>query len=82
MNNNIKRFPMAFASIGNSLALIHCLAFVSNLPPAKGAALPEINLLVPDYATHRKIIWVLEVQYRWPRIMGERLGKNWWSKIL
>lgn len=56
MDSRIKRIPMALATIAISLALLHCLAFGSNPPPAKGAALPEINLLVPDNATHRNYL--------------------------
>jgi hypothetical protein len=78
MNNNIKRFPMAFASIGISLALIHCLAFGSNPPPAKGAALPEINLLVPDNSTHRNYLGLrgaIQMAQDYGREIGKKLVK-------
>ncbi len=76
MNNRIKRFPMALATIGISLALIHCLAFGSNLPPAKVAALPEINLLVPDYATHRNYLGLggaIQMAQDYGREIGKKL---------
>ena len=56
MNNEIRKIPMTLATIAISVALLHCLAFGSNLPPVKGDVLPEINLLVPENATHRNYL--------------------------
>ena len=53
MSIRVKRISMASATIAIALALLHSLAFGSNLPPARGAVLPEINLLVPENAAHR-----------------------------
>ena len=56
MNTEIRKIPMTLATIAISVALLHCLAFGSNLPPVKGDVLPEINLLVPENATHRNYL--------------------------
>jgi len=58
MNNNVKRIPMALAILAISLALLPSLAFGRNLPPVKGAVLPEMNLLVPENAAHRNYLGV------------------------
>jgi len=76
MNNRIKRFPMALSTIAISLALLHCLTFGSNPPPAKGAALPEINLLVPENATHRNYLGLggaIQMAQDYGREIGEKL---------
>jgi peroxiredoxin len=53
MSIRVKRISMASATIAIALALLHSLVFGSNLPPARGAVLPEINLPVPENAAHR-----------------------------
>jgi thiol-disulfide isomerase/thioredoxin len=56
MNNEIRKIPMALATIAISVALLHCLAFGNNLPQVKGDVLPEIHLLVPENAIHRNYL--------------------------
>jgi thiol-disulfide isomerase/thioredoxin len=51
-----KIIPMTLATIAISLALLHCLAFGSNLPPVKGDVLPEIKIPVPENATDRSYL--------------------------
>ncbi len=53
MDNEIRKVPMTLATIAISVALLHCLAFAGNLPPAEGDVLPEMHLLVPENAAHR-----------------------------
>ena len=50
---NVKRIAVALVTIAASVALLHTLALGRNLPPARGAVLPEINLMVPENAAHR-----------------------------
>lgn len=56
MNNKMKGIPISVATIVISLALLHCLAFGSNLPPEKGGVLPEIKIPVPVNATDRSYL--------------------------
>jgi len=58
MNNNVKKIPIALAILAISLVLLPSLAFGRNLPPVKGAVLPEINLPVPENAAHRNYLGV------------------------
>ena len=54
MNNKMKGIPITVAIIVISLALLHGLAFGSNLPPVKGDVLPEIKIPVPVNAADKR----------------------------
>ena len=56
MNHKMKSIPVSVAIIVISLALLHSLAFGSNLPPVKGGVLPEIKIQVPDNAANRNYL--------------------------
>ncbi|MBW2006133.1 MAG: TlpA family protein disulfide reductase [Deltaproteobacteria bacterium] len=52
----MKGIPISVATIVISLALLHCLAFGSKLPPEKGGVLPEIKIPVPVNAADRSYL--------------------------
>ena len=56
MDNKMKSIPIAVAIIVISLALLHSLAFGSNLPPVKGDVLPEIKIPIPENAANRSYL--------------------------
>lgn len=63
MNNKMKGIPISVATIVISLALLHCLAFGSNLPPEKGSVLPEIKIPVPVNATDRSYLGLKSIGF-------------------
>jgi len=63
MNNIMKGIPMSVATFIISLALLHCLAFGSKLPPEKGDVLPEIKIPVPVNATDRNYLGLRSIGF-------------------
>jgi len=63
MNNKMKGIPVSMATIVISLALLHCLAFGSKLPPEKGGVLPEIKIPVPVNTTDRSYLGLKSIGF-------------------
>ena len=63
MNNKMKGIPISVATIVISLALLHCLAFGSKLPPEKGGVLPEIKIPVPVNAADRSYLGLKSIGF-------------------